>query len=208
MDEWMIPVLVAGVVLLLALGLLVAGAAVFGALFMRRRRGPLALGRSDGMAGLGYAEVEAGRWSRTVQGAQMVFDDNQHGMTWSIRLPRYNTMTLKLSEVGRSGPIEGSFRSGHPDLDQRFSMGSPQPARVSALLQNPRVRRALLAMPNVALSLSADELTIEDPERAGLAQLDGTVDAELQLHTLADGLVEALFSALYTETGTLFDVHR
>ena len=210
MDNWIFPGLIAGGVLVLVLagfGFLMLAGTVF---YVRRRgKGPSPMARAEAMAGLGYTEVKEGTWSKKIQGTSMTFEDLKEGGRWTVTLPRYNTMTLHMVEAASDVEVDGPFESGVEALDQRFRLGSSLAARIVPLLKQPKLQRALLGMPNLALQLSADELIIEDPHRSGLAALGGpSVDAELELHTIAATIVNTLFSVLYTETGTVFDEYR
>ncbi|MCB9683611.1 MAG: hypothetical protein H6738_23135 [Alphaproteobacteria bacterium] len=215
--EWLI--VVGGLVALLLFAVVVAVVVlgVGGFLFTRRKKvDPEA--RNNALAGLGYRQVKPGNWSRQIQGTSMSFDELSDRWKWTVRLPRYNTMTLRIEEQGSAdaGSLDGVFASGDAELDARFVMASGLAARTQALVNNRQLRNALLAMPNLSLELSADELIIADLGHAGLLSLtngaeentDAAVDGELQLHGSVSALVNTFFRSMYNEAGTVFDEHR
>lgn len=218
MEHWLLPGLVVGGVLLVLVviaGVLVL--AVGGFLFSRRKKvDPEA--RANALAGLGYRQVKPGQWARQIQGTSMTFDETPDALKWTVRLPRYNTMTLQIEEQGSpaAARMQGVFASGDAELDARFVMSSGLAARTQALVNNRQLRNALLSIPNLGLQLSADELTIEDRGRTGLLSLtkgaaentDDAVNGELQVHGSVSALVNTFFRSMYNEAGTVFDEHR
>ncbi|MEZ4320296.1 MAG: hypothetical protein R3F61_22645 [Myxococcota bacterium] len=209
MESLMVSGVVIGAVVLV--GLLLLAVVVVGAVLMfRGKKVDPAVQRAEALAGLGFTPLKAGTWIKPIQGSKMTFEDRPDGFRWQMQLPRYNTMTLELVESGSPEPVTGQFETEIAAIDARFRVGSPQAARVVTLLGQPKLQRALLATPNIAMSLSADELIILDPGRAGLKQLNpGTpLDAELALHTLTMNVVNSLFAVLYTEDGTVMEAFR
>ncbi len=216
-NSWLIPVL--AVLGLVVVGVVVVGGVVMlagGAWFVRRGRGPDPHARDEALAAFGYRKVKEGQWSRPIQGTTLTFDDGPERLGWTVRLPRYNTMTLRVEERAAGVQVPGAFDTGDADLDARFVLGSSLAARTQALLGHKNLRTSMLAVPNLSLDLGADELVVKDPGRAGLRELLGgaepgtqkAIDAELELHQCVANLVNAFFRSLYTETGTVFDEHR
>lgn len=209
---------VLAVVLGLALLIALLAVAMVGLWLLRRNRGPDPMARQEAMEALGFRQVKEGQWSRPIQGTQMIFDERPEGLRWTVRLPRYNTLTLQVAErgSGEAAKISGAFDSGDAELDARFVLGSTLAARCVALLRNKGVRAAFLALPSFSLQLSADELVVSDPGRRSAGQLAGgaaagsqqAIDAELELHALVANVVNAVFGAMYTEGGTVFDDFR
>ncbi len=196
-------VLVGAVVALVAVVVVVVG--------LRRRGGGAtdSMAREEAMTGLGYSQASPTRWTRSIQGASMVFEELPTGdPLWTGPLPRTTPRPLPRVLRSRGRSVERPFDSGQPELDARFVMGSQLAARITALLGQVKLQRALLAMPNLSLSLGADELVIEDPGGAGLASLGKGGDAHLELHALVENVVNTLFGVLYTESGTVFDEYR
>lgn len=218
MENWLVPGLVIGGVLLVLVVVVVLLVAVVGGVLFARRKRVDPNARANALEGLGYRPVKPGQWSRSIQGTAMTFDDKPAGLRWTVRLPRYNTMTLVILENTNPdvSKLDGVFSAGDPELDGRFAMASGLAARTQALVTNRQLRNALLAMPNLALELSADELVIEDPGQEGLKALkkgaadntDEAVDAELQVHGSVAALVNTFFRCMYNEAGTVFDEHR
>lgn len=203
----MLPAVFAVVVALVLAVILGAMAfLVVGLLF--RGRGGGGPDRGEALAELGYAPAGPSSWSRKIQGNPLVFEEQPDKLRWTARLPRYNTMTLELVEASTGKVLDGAFQADQAELDERFLLGSPLRAQIVPLLRQPKLRRALLGMPNLALQLSADELILEDPGRVGLSKLGGGLQAELELHQRVATVVITLFSVLYTETGTVFDEYR
>lgn len=214
--EWLILAGVVGVLVLFAIVAVVV-LALGGFMFTRRKKvDPEA--RNNALAGLGFRQVKPGSWTRPIQGTAMTFDELADRWKWTVRLPRYNTMTLRIEEQTSpdAGSLDGVFAAGDPELDGRFVMASGLAARTQALVNNRQLRNALLAMPNLSLELSADELIVSDRGHAGLLSLtngaeentDEAVNGELQLHGSVSALVNTFFRSMYNEAGTVFDEHR
>lgn len=164
--------------------------------------------RAEGLKGLGYEPGPKGGWMRPIQGTTMHFSDGPSGLVWKMQLPRYNTMTMQIVEAG-SRPVERQLETGIHAIDSRFHVGSPNGDRVVNLLAQPKLQKALLRTTNLALTLSADELVLEDPDRAGIKALGGDpLEAELNEHALMVNVINAFFGVLYSETGTTMDQFR
>lgn len=217
MESVWVPVLV--LVGIVVVGVVAVGGVVTlagGAWFVRRSRGPDPGARDAALEAFGWRKVKEGQWNRSIQGTTMTFDERADGLAWTVRLPRYNTMTMRIEERSAGVDVPGAFVSGNEDLDGRFVLGSSLAARVQALLGHKNLRTSLLATPNLSLDLGADELVVRDRGRLGLQQLTAgaapntqkAIDAELELHHCVANVVNAFFRSLYTETGTVFDEHR
>jgi hypothetical protein len=188
--------------------------AVAVALLRRNRPSPQA--REEALASIGYRRAGEA-WAREVYGAKMFFEEKQ-GWRWSVRLPRYNTLTLAVEERASGLPMDGAFEAGHPDLDLRYVFGSERAAQTVALVRSRKVIEALLAIPWLSMALHADELVIADPELKGLATLTGgstelgtkkSIPAEVAVHDAVATLVVALFETLYSkQTGTILPEFR
>jgi hypothetical protein len=208
----LVPVLLAvGVVAVSLIGFLVLVGLVAAVWFLRGRRvDPEA--RPNALRELGYAPVGEGRWSRKLEGSALEFRD---GATWrwSIRLPRYNTLTLQIRERSavNLAEVSGAFLADNEVLDQRFVFSSERAAQTLPLVQSRRVGSALLALPNLAFTLHGDELVIEDPGRQGWKKAVGpspspaaALKAELDIHRSVAELVSSLFRTMYSATsGTI-----
>lgn len=220
------PHLSAPEIALLVSGVLCVGFAVVGTLvsavvilfFVRRRRRASPAARADVLAFLGYQPTGDRGWSMPLYGTTLVFDDGGTGWRWTVRLPRYNTLTLQIEERASGTVPEGrELLTENPVLDARLAMGAERSAQSVALVTNRAVGDALLAVPWVSLRLRGDELVLEDPALRGLAKLGngakpGTANgivAEGDVHRAVVALVSALFDSLYSkETGTLMPEHR
>ena len=212
-----IALLVSGV---LCLGFAVFGTlvSVAGALFVVRRRRPSPTARADALASLGYRPTGDGSWSMPLAGTALVFAEAGGGWRWTVRLPRYNTLTLQIEERASGIVPEGRELLGEdPAIDARFAMGAERSAQSVGLVTNGAVRDALLGMPWVSLQLRGDELSLDDAGLRSLAKLGtgakpGTargIPAESAAHRAVVRLVTALFDSLYSkETGTLMPEHR
>lgn len=185
-------------------------------------RRPAPFDRDEFLVELGYQPVEAGggskTWTKPLYTSALNFDDRQ-GWKWTIRLPRYNTLSWRVEERnGGSALSGGTFATDNAELDGRFAMTAERAAQTLALATNRGVGTALLAAPFVSLTLRADELVLEDPRQRGLERLakgakpgsPAAVAAEREIHTSAAALVTAIFDALYSKQHamTLFDEHR
>lgn len=208
--EGLVPLLIVGalVVLGVVVAVLVVGA-VAALLFRGRGVDPVAA-RAEALASLGYDGRQDGTWAYPIQGTTMVFRNRPEGLEWKLQLPRYNTMTMELAERASGRQLENAFSSGVRAIDERFVVGSPQPDRIVTLLKQPKLQKALLKMHDVSIRLSADELIIVDPGKAGV---DGTPDAdpiesELQVHATVINVVNMLFGTMYGEGGTVLDMYR
>lgn len=202
-------VVVAGFVLMVfALGLV---------WFVRRRR-PSATARQDALEAVGFRRAGTG-WSMPLYGTALVFDDGKAGWCWTVRLPRYNTLTLQVEERDSGIVPEGRvFEVGHPGLDARFVMAAERSAQTQALVGNRTFANAMLAMPFLSLKLKGDELILVDPTLKGLAKRSGgsvvlgtpkTIAAECDVHQAVAVLTTALFDSLYSkQTGTILPEHR
>lgn len=182
----------------------------------RRRGAGRAVDRLPALRDLGYEAVGPGQWRMELPRTQLCFEEAPDGgWRWTVALPRYNTLALRIAEQGAPGPGLGQlFESRVPELDQRFVLSSPLPAQTLALVMSPKVGHALLAMPWLRLELSGDELVIGEG-REGLrrlaAQAPGSspVALEVELHQRVTALVLAILGTLYSRlTGTLLPEHR
>jgi len=160
---------------------------------------------------MGYQSTGPHEWTRPAVGASIVFHDEgtpkQKGFRWSIQLPRYNTLTLEIVERAAPDPTptgQGVFLTEIPEVDARFVVRSPLAAQTMALLTNPRVVKAMLAMPHLQLVLRADELVLHDAERVSLDKPGG----EPEMHMAVATLVTAMLTTLYAQSGTLLPEHR
>lgn len=160
---------------------------------------------------LSYRSTDTYEWTRPTVGASIVFHDagtpKQRGFRWSVKLPRYNTLTLEVVE--RTAPDVsptggGVFKTEIPELDQRFIVRSPLAAQTMALLTNPRVVKAMMAMPHLSMVLRADELVLHDANRTCLSLSGG----EKEMHLAVATLVTAMLTTLYAQSGTLLPEHR
>jgi hypothetical protein len=207
-----LAVAVAAMVAILILGIAVL-------LLLRRRGRADPEARSDLLADLGYAQAGAGRWSQPVEDASLTFEDAPDGWRWTVRLPRYNTMSLVVEE--RSAPeatsVSSRFPSGIHEIDERFVLGSPLAAQTLPLIANRGVAMAMLSVPHLAVRLGADELAIVDRGHRGLTKLakgaaigtPAALAAEREIHQLVLVLVNQMFRCLYSRaTGTIMDDFR
>jgi hypothetical protein len=208
MEPWLISAIVAAVVLAVVVGFMIVALVVMIWMWRRGGGGGSGMAREDGLEGLGYSQVGPGKYVRKIQGTAMTFEELDEGWRWSLQLPRYNLMTLQIEEKGSGRAVEREFESGVAELDERFVLGSELQARISPLLGQPKVQRALLAVPNLCLRLSGDDLVIEDPGGAGRKAMGTGVDDELAHHEIVANVVNTLFGTLYTEAGTVFDEYR
>ena len=167
--------------------------------------------RQDWLEDLSYRPTGPHQWTRPAVGASIVFHDegarNQKGFRWSVQLPRYNTLTLEVIEriAPDAQPTGGGvFLTELADIDQRFVVRSPLAAQTMALLTNPRVVKAMLAMPFLSMVLRADELVIYDADQRCLQQQGG----EHEMHLAVATLVTAMLTTLYAQSGTLLPEHR
>jgi hypothetical protein len=209
--EWIVIV---GVIVALLVGLaVVAVAAVLLFFFLRRGRAPAGPDRAEILRDLGYLPAGAGSWSRKFQGTAIVFTETK-GWRWTIRLPRYNTLSVQIEERASGKVPDGRvFEADDSDFDGRFVMASELAAQAVALVTNHAVKKSLLTMPYVSLRLKGDELVLDDPE---LRSLGGAkpgspeaVEAEREAHMSVAVLVNALFDSLYSRlTGTILPEHR
>ncbi len=166
--------------------------------------------RQEWLEDLSYRPTGPHQWSRPTVGAVIVFHDTgapkQKGFRWSVQLPRYNTLTLEVAERAAQGAPTGPgvFLTEVPEIDARFVVRSPLAAQTMALLTNPRVVKAMLAMPYLQMVLRADELVLHDSERACLDRPGG----EREMHLAVATLVTAMLTTLYAQSGTLLPEHR
>jgi hypothetical protein len=191
------------------LGILLAAVAVAGLIFIWMRRRPSRDAYEEALEGLGYQSAGPSQWSMPLHASALVFDERT--WRWSIRLPRYNTLTLHIEErtSGRI-PKHPLFESEVGPLDERFLMGSGRAAQTVALVRNREVGTAMLSLPSLSLELHGDELIVSSTRPSG--QPDWTragIAAERELHHSVMALVVAIFGCLYAkETGTLLPEHR
>jgi hypothetical protein len=202
----------------------VAGLLLFGLVFVVgllavylvffRKRTPAGPTREEMLRDLGYTPGSAQKtWSRSFQGSQLVFSEAS-GWKWTVRLPRYNTLTLHVEErEGGATPEGRAFEAEKPLLDRRFlfAAGSPGPQTV-ALVAMAGVTRALTEMKFVSLQLSGDELVISDPRRENLGVPPNSpeaIEAERAAHLNVIALVTALFDVMFSKlTGTIMPEFR
>ena len=191
----------------------VAGLAAVALFLLRRRSAPAGPDREEMLRELNYMPVGKGSWSRKFQGTAIAFAEGK-GWKWTIRLPRYNTLTLGIEEQsGGTVPDGRVFATEDADIDARFVVASELAAQAVALVTNAAVRKALLAMPHLSLRLRGDELVLDDPQQRSLGGArPGTaeaVHAEERAHKAVAGLVNAVFDSLYSRaTGTIMPEHR
>lgn len=202
-------ILVIALIVVGGLGALLVIAVAAGLMLKTRAPDPAAL-LAEGLEKLDYAKRDERTWTRPMQGTLLEFSERPDGLRWHVRLPRYNTMTLQIEEAQGGRTVGNPFKAGVSDLDARFSLGSPQPDRLVTLLKVPKVQKAVLKVPHLSLELSADELIIQDPGRAGVKSMTelSPVDAELYVHSAVINLINALFGSLYAESGTVLDQFR
>lgn len=224
--EWLIAAAAGGLsILVLVAVAAVAAILLFAGLLLwlrwrRRRVDPLA--RREMLENAGYTSAGPGQWSLKIEDTALVFDDGEKGPAgwrWTVRLPRYNTMTLTVTERSEAsaGQMERTFTSEIEELDARFVLTAALPARTLPLVANRSVASAMLALPYLSLRLAADELVIEDPKLEGLAKLTGStavgtkaaLAAEAELHQRVLVLVHQVFRCLYTPfSGTIMPDFR
>ena len=192
-------------------GLIVLAAAVaLGVSFVRANA---AGGRGGGttpekvLDELGYERIDPGHWRLRLQREELHFhDEGADGLRWSVQLPRYNTLTLQVEERSRApaNMVGSLFESRQPALDQRFVFSSVLPAQTLALIMEPRVGHAMLAVPVLSLLLKGDELVIRDADGA-CAKAKGPAE----MHRAMVTLVVAVLGTLYSKaSGTLLPEHR
>ncbi len=198
---------VVGGLLVVVVGLLLVYLAFF------RKRAPAGPSREDMLRDLGYTPGSSPKtWSRQFQGTAIVFSEAA-GFKWTVRLPRYNTLTLHVEEREVGGTPQGKvFETEKALLDRRFvfAAGSPGPQTV-ALVCMAGVTRALTELKFVSLSLSGDELVIVDPGRANLAlgAAADPVEGERQAHLAVIALCTSLFDTMFSKlTGTIMPDFR
>ncbi|MEQ1505595.1 MAG: hypothetical protein ABMB14_25400 [Myxococcota bacterium] len=206
--------LIAGAVCVAAVAAaVVAAALVVAVVVVRRRRAGSPVAREDALRELGYTQVDAKTWTRPVPSTAVVFTDGA-GFTWTVRLPRYNTLTLQVEERdgGTATVIGAPFPTGNPKVDERFAVSSERAAQALALATHWKVVAAMTAMPWLSLRLRADELVLADPQKRGLGKPANPVAAlaaEKELHLAVAVLVTAVIDSLYSkQTGTLMPEHR
>lgn len=211
--QWLIG---AGVLcLLLAAAMVLCLLLVIVAVWMRR---PAAQSRDEMLEEIGYKHLSSEQWSLPVFDTSIVFEEKQ-GWRFTVRLPRYNTMSLNIEErQGGASPAFAPFQTDNPELDARFVMASERAAQSIALARNRDVGRALLAMPYLSLRLHGDELVLSDQARRGLAKLTtktkegpamDKVAAERLIHERVVALVGAIFDCMYAkDSGTILPEHR
>lgn len=190
---------VAGLALLAGL----AAGVVVAFFVVRRLSGGGGPSRDEMLADLGFKPIRPKGWSRPFQGTQIVFTDAPS--TWTIRLPRYNTLTLQVEERAAGRPVEigRAFTADEAAIDERFVLSSELAARSVALVRTPEVARALLDVPGVSLKLRADELVL------GSSAPLGATDQERDLHERVARLATAVFGTMYAKaTGTVMDEFR
>lgn len=210
MSSGIIAAVVGVVVLLGGLVVTVLGVAAVWFFFFRTKA-PSGPSRDDMLAELGYTPGPgANTWSRSFQGTTLVFKD-AGGLQWSVRLPRYNTLTLHVEErVGGGTPEGRPFETEKPLLDRRFLFAAGQPGpQTLALVCMAGVTKALTEMKYVSLSLSGDELVVKDPERANAGGAQGGAEGERQAHLAVIALATSLFDTMYSKlTGTIMPDFR
>lgn len=204
---------VAAVVGLLVFALVVVVGLLGVYLVFFRKRAPAGPSRDEALRDLGYTPGPGqNAWTRSFEGTKMVFSDAGGGWKWTIRLPRYNTLTVHVEERDGGATPEGrEFETEKPILDRRFAFaaGSPGPQTV-ALMVTPAVMNAMLDLKYVSLQLSGDELVLSDPGRKNLAADAGdAVEAERSAHLAVIALVTALFNTMFSKfTGTIMPEFR
>jgi hypothetical protein len=207
--------IVAAVVGLLLFALVVVVGLLGVYLLFFRKRAPAGPTREEALRDLGYTPGPGPKtWSRSFEGTTMVFSEAQ-GWKWTIRLPRYNTLTVHVEERDGGATPEGrEFETEKPILDRRFAFaaGSPGPQTV-ALMVTPAVMNAMLSLKYVSLQLSGDELVLTDPQRRNLgdAAADGpdAVEAERAAHLAVIALVTSMFNTMFSKfTGTIMPEFR
>ncbi|MEZ4236935.1 MAG: hypothetical protein R3F59_12445 [Myxococcota bacterium] len=210
-------VVVALIVLLVVIVVGLACVAAVGWLLMRRRRSRVDPAAREAMLDrVGYARAGAA-WTRTLDDNAVIVFEEGPGWKWTVRLPRYNTMSLTVRERSAAEPLSGAFEAGIADLDQRFVFASPLAAQTVGLVGNGSVANALLGVPWLSMSLGADELVVEDPALAGLERVTGStavggaaaLRAEEEIHQAVAVVVSTVFRVLYSRfTGTIMDEFR
>lgn len=192
---------------------LVAIGAVALVIFLRglRNRGPAAPTRDGMLRELGYTPAgEPKTWARPFAGSKIVFSEAK-GFRWSVRLPRYNTLTVGIEERdGGATPAGRPFETEKPILDRRFVFAaSPPSTQTVALVTTPIVTNALLDLRCVSLVLSGDELVISDPKRQNLADGVEPIEAERAAHLGVETVVTALFDTMFSkQSGTIMPEFR
>lgn len=208
-------VLVVGI--LAALGVGALGLAALAALWWSRSLsgGPSSASSQSVLEGLGYEPVGVGQWRMRMARTDLEFEQPDGGWRWKVTLPRYNTLTLRVEELGngsRGTALGEIFQTRNPEIDGRFEVSSPLPAQTLALLMDHKVVGAMVDMPFLSFTLQGDELTIVDPRRQGLsiaAQRSAGRSPEVEVHRSVVALVMAVLGALYARgSGTLLPQHR
>lgn len=205
---WIFTGAAAMVAIAIGVGLLLAAVAL---VMWSRAPGERRNKREEFLEELSYQATGDHDWTRPTVGAAIVFHDvgspKQEGFRWSVQLPRYNTLTLEIVERAAPDPSptgSGVFLTEMPEVDARFVVRSPLAHQTMALLTNPRVVKAMLAMPYLHLVLRADELVLYDAQRTCLRQPGG----EHEMHMAVATLVTAMLTTLYAQSGTLLPEHR
>jgi hypothetical protein len=207
-------------VILVVAATLAGSAVVFVAAFLVvyflffRNRVPPGPTREEMLRDLGYTPLSGQKaWSRSDQGTTMVFSEAS-GWKWTVRLPRYNTLTLRVEErQGGTTPDGRPFETEKPVLDRRFlfASGTPNPQTL-ALVSMHGVSKALSEMKYVSLQLSGDELVLTDPSRQNLGVPPNSpeaIEAERSAHLNVIMLTKALFDTLFSKlTGTIMPDFR
>lgn len=210
--ESVVVIVVLVVAILVGLGV-VGVAAVLAFFLFRRSRAPEGPDRAEVLRDLGFVPSGAGSWTRKFQGTAIVFSEAK-GWRWTIRLPRYNTLSVVVEERASGRVPDGRvFEVDDSDFDARFVVASELAAQAIALVTNHAVRKALLAMPFVSLKLKGDELVLDDPEQRSLggAKVGSApaIEAEREAHMCVAVLVNSMFDCLYNrQTGTIMPEHR
>lgn len=206
-----------GLVVLGMVALAGAGLVVGLVLWSRSRGqagGAVAPLRTEVLESLGY-EPFGSQWRMRMARSDLLFEPVGDGWRWSVTLPRYNTLTLRVDERAnrnRPAPWGEIFETRNPEIDERFEVSSPLPAQTLALLMDPKVTTAMLGMPFLSMSLKGDELVIDDPALQGVAAAARRAtgrSAEVEVHRSVVALVMSIHGALYSRgSGTLLPQHR
>lgn len=189
-------------------GLLVA--AVLGRIVWRWLSSDSGPSRDEMLEEVGYQKLSSGGWTRPLFDTHISFDDTK-GFRWTIRLPRYNTLSLAVEErSGGETPRMNAFVSEVPELDARFLIASERAAQTVALVRNPAFGSALLALPYVSLRLHGDELVLQNPKRVGASGSGKVaVTSEREIHEAVAVLVGTMFDCMYArDSGTIMPDFR
>ncbi|MBX2797357.1 MAG: hypothetical protein KTR31_06815 [Myxococcales bacterium] len=159
---------------------------------------------TSGLAELGYLKVAEHKWTKSIRGIKLDFDDEE-GWKWTAQLPRYGVLQLRIVERegrGMSSFGQGTFLTQDPDLDRRFVVSSDRPSHTLGLLCDQTVKRLLLKLPHVNLELHGDELVIYDEKQDNFRHLCTATgrserEAEAQVHDHINRIVVSVLRVLY-----------